>query len=66
MIELDNDELKIICDALSAYWGRQHDAAGFFSDRLSGAGLRVLKDELGKIEDLYDRMWAIMQERGLE
>ena len=66
MIELDNDELKIICDALNAYWGRQHDAAGFFAGRLSDAGLRVLKDELEKIENLYERMWAIMQERGLE
>lgn len=66
MIELDNDELKIICDALSAYWGRQNDAAGFFSGRLSDAALRLLGDEIGKIEDLYVRMWAVMQERGLE
>ena len=61
--ELTDQELKTICDALNAYYNRQHEAACFFYDRLSSAGYDALKSELKIIEDTHDKLWGIWQER---
>ena len=64
--ELTNQELKTICDALNAYFERQHDAASYFYTRLSSAGYDALKSELKIIEDTYDKLWGVLQERGVD
>ena len=62
MIKFSNDELKIICAALNAYYGRQYGAANFFFGRLSVAGQSALEDELKSIEDLHGRIWDYLSE----
>ena len=64
--DLTDQELKTICDALNAYFNRQHDAADYFYGRLSSAGYDALKKELKVIEDTYDKLWSVLQERGVD
>lgn len=66
LVELTDQEIKTICDALNAYFGRQHDAAYYFYDRLSSAGFDALKKELKVIEDTHDKLWGALQERGVD
>lgn len=64
--ELTDQELKTICDALNAYFSRQHEAACYFYDRLSSAGYNALKKELKVIEDVHDKLWGVIQERAVD
>ena len=64
--ELTDQELKTICDALNAYYERQHGAASYFYTRLSSAGYAELKKELKVIEDTHDKLWGALQERGVD
>ncbi len=64
--ELTDQELKIICDALNAYFNRQHEAACYFYGRLSSTGYNALKKELKAIEDVHDKLWGVIQERAVD